>query len=545
MYFFLDSTTNCLDWSNSNQRHIPKKKCSGTQNRVIDKKSLKNKKQNKNALQKVIQIGKLTKNKTPKERYVRNSSLLSSQTYYDFDKPSGFGNKIQLFGKKGNIKVTTDRIKFSSLHVAAKNEVIKTISYKQNPNITYYFENILGNGLEYEIINGEKFESRVNFQNIPKWEQINIVKNYANEIDVARAKGILDEFNCLMDAVLLKNINVIDEQFNTQTLVKIIFYDVNQLGQCYTMQNSRTGTKIISVSDVTFSSLSRKHRRRVRQDILIENYRQKEALQGHILQYVFFKLYGTGFEVETYDEGKNNAVHNIHFNDLSADQQALAAKYFINRQLRKGKKIPRISEKMAKKQQAKPVGNRTEAVCDQNKMDLVVSIEDETGAKICTQQCELIQNRILVAIDAIKPNDFVPSFDEVKLINGVFNIWCNNLNSKKWFIRNWPLWVDTCQGTNLKIIGAKDFKFKVAVCIPGSQYEGHLWIERIQKQNFQLQTDQWKIDSYANKINDSGPRIIYNLTIDEHSYNVLSGQLNWIVQYGLFKLQFREIKRNE
>ena len=111
-------------------------------------------------------------------------------------------------------------------------------------------------------------------------------------------------------------------------------------------------------------------------------------------------------------------------------------------------------------------------------------------------QHDIIQEKLLTAVDANPLGETPPQFLYSKFAQGVFWITCANESSKVWLMRTISGLAELWEGADLTVVDSKDLprRPKVLVRIPDTS-EVNTVTTRLKKQNPELNTSDWSIMS--------------------------------------------------
>ena len=158
--------------------------------------------------------------------------------------------------------------------------------------------------------------------------------------------------------------------------------------------------------------------------------------------------------------------------------------------------------------------------------------------KLDQAQFEIIQNKILNAIEETFVQETSPQFLHSKFAQGVLWITCANEYSKDWLTRTTNKLGEHWEGAELKAVDAKDLpkRPRVLVRVPDTS-EVTAVMTRLGIQNRELNTTEWSVMS--RKVTEREQTLA--LSIDPDSYKALA-RLNFKAFWGLGRIIFRTLK---
>ncbi len=135
-------------------------------------------------------------------------------------------------------------------------------------------------------------------------------------------------------------------------------------------------------------------------------------------------------------------------------------------------------------------------------------------------QADLVQEKLLEAVDNVQSADTAPQFVGAKFVCGILMVTCANEATKNWLINtveNWkPLW----EGAELVVTSHADLprRPKFTVYVP-STADVELVRSRLSKQNAGLRTTDWLV--LSRKLQERGQTIAFS--VDQRSARLLEG----------------------
>ncbi|KAJ8930180.1 hypothetical protein NQ314_017044 [Rhamnusium bicolor] len=157
------------------------------------------------------------------------------------------------------------------------------------------------------------------------------------------------------------------------------------------------------------------------------------------------------------------------------------------------------------------------------------------------EQGDLIQARVIAAIDAIPEGERSPQFHHSKFEGGILWMTCANLETRNWLLdviqKQDQLW----EGAALTVVEASKLpkRPKVLVWIPDTGNET-IVRTRIRKQNPDLAAGDWLL--LSRKVDEKGQTLAYS--IDEKSFRILE-RAQFKAFWCLGKVTFRNLKKDQ
>ena len=111
-------------------------------------------------------------------------------------------------------------------------------------------------------------------------------------------------------------------------------------------------------------------------------------------------------------------------------------------------------------------------------------------------QTDIIQEKLLNAVDANPLEGALPQFLYSEFAQGVFWITCANEHTKTWLMRTVSRLGELWEGTELTVVDSKDLpkRPRVLVHIPDTS-DANTILKRLRKQNPELHTSDWSVMS--------------------------------------------------
>jgi hypothetical protein len=160
-----------------------------------------------------------------------------------------------------------------------------------------------------------------------------------------------------------------------------------------------------------------------------------------------------------------------------------------------------------------------------------------TEVKLNQTQAEMIQAKLLTAVDANPLGEAPPQFLHSRFAQGVFWITCANESSKVWLMRTVSELGELWEGAELTVTDSKNLPEspRVFVRIPDTS-EAKTVMTRLSIQNPELNTTDWSI--MRRKVREREQTL--TLSIDTDSFKVLASS-NFKAFWGLGKVTFRTL----
>ena len=159
-------------------------------------------------------------------------------------------------------------------------------------------------------------------------------------------------------------------------------------------------------------------------------------------------------------------------------------------------------------------------------------------AKLDQNQADMIQVKLLSAVDENPMEEAPPQFLYSKFTQGVLWITCANEPSKAWLTRTINGLGELWEGAELTIVDSKDLpkRPKVLVRVPDTS-EVTTVMTRLRIQNPELKTKDWKVMS--RKVTEKEQTLAFS--IDPDSFKALT-RSNFKAFWGLGRVIFRTLK---
>jgi len=153
-------------------------------------------------------------------------------------------------------------------------------------------------------------------------------------------------------------------------------------------------------------------------------------------------------------------------------------------------------------------------------------------------QTDIIQAKLMIAVDANPLEEAPPQFLYSKFAHGVFWITCANEPTKAWLIQTVSGLGELWEGVELTVVDSKDLLKgpRVLVHIPDTS-DVNTVLTRLRKQNPELHTSDWSIMSQ--KITEKEQTLAFS--IDPDSFKALA-QSHFKAFWGLGRIIFRTLK---
>jgi hypothetical protein len=158
--------------------------------------------------------------------------------------------------------------------------------------------------------------------------------------------------------------------------------------------------------------------------------------------------------------------------------------------------------------------------------------------KLDQAQADLIQVKLLSAVDANPSREVPPQFLYSKFAQGILWITCANEPSKVWLMWAISGLGELWEGAELTVVNSKDLpkRPKVLVCIPDTS-EVTTAVTRLGIQNPELNMTDWSVMSH--KVTEKEQML--TLSIDPDSFKALT-KSNFKALWGLRRVIFRTLK---
>jgi len=139
--------------------------------------------------------------------------------------------------------------------------------------------------------------------------------------------------------------------------------------------------------------------------------------------------------------------------------------------------------------------------------------------KLDQTQVDMIQAKLLIAVDANSQGETPPQFLYSKFALGIFWITCANESSKAWLTRTVSGLRELWEGADLTVVDSKDLskRPRVIIRIPGTSEVTTVMI-RLRIQNPELNTADWSVMS--RKVTEKEQTLA--LSIDPNSFKALT-----------------------
>jgi hypothetical protein len=140
--------------------------------------------------------------------------------------------------------------------------------------------------------------------------------------------------------------------------------------------------------------------------------------------------------------------------------------------------------------------------------------------KLEQTQVDIIQTRIVNALDRTPSGETPPQFLYSKFVQGIFWITCANESSQVWLMRTISELGELWEGAELTVVNSKDISKRpsVLICIPDTS-EITTVMTRLRIQNPELNTADWSVMSC--KVNERDQMLV--LSIDPDSFKAFWG----------------------
>jgi hypothetical protein len=158
--------------------------------------------------------------------------------------------------------------------------------------------------------------------------------------------------------------------------------------------------------------------------------------------------------------------------------------------------------------------------------------------KVDQTQIDIIQEKLLTAVDANPSGETTPQFLYSKFAQGIFWITCANECSKVWLTWTVSGLGELWEGAELTVVDCKDLpkRPKVIVRIPDTS-EINTVTSRLRKQNPELNTSDWSVMS--RKVAEKEQTLAFS--IDPDSLKALA-KSNYKAFWGLGRIYFGTLK---
>jgi hypothetical protein len=144
---------------------------------------------------------------------------------------------------------------------------------------------------------------------------------------------------------------------------------------------------------------------------------------------------------------------------------------------------------------------------------------DHPDAKLDEAQTDIIQAKLLTAVEEHPSGESPPQFLNSKFAQGVFWTTCANESTKDWLMRTVSGLGELWEGAELTVIDSTDLpkRPRVLVHIPDTS-EVNTVLTRLKKQNSELNTSEWSIMS--RKITGKEQTLAFSIDPDSHKAQV-------------------------
>lgn len=172
---------------------------------------------------------------------------------------------------------------------------------------------------------------------------------------------------------------------------------------------------------------------------------------------------------------------------------------------------------------------------------MAVILKRYPEVKLDEAQADLIQTKLLEAVDAYPLGETPPQFLNSKFAHGVFWINCANEHSKVWLMQTISGLGELWEGVELTVVDSKDppKRPRVLVHIPDTS-EATTVLTRLRIQNPELNTAYWTLTS--RKVIKKEQTLAFS--IDPDSFKALV-KINFRAFWGLGRVIFQTLKEEE